>query len=89
MIERFSNPWDEANFMQLDANGPYIRFSDHETALAAEKAKVERLRAVLVWYENNTAGCRLIHSGGDAHRTALAIDGGNRARAALKETEHG
>lgn len=38
----------------------------------------------LLWYENNVAGCRLIHSGGDAHRNALAEDGGRRAAEALR-----
>jgi hypothetical protein len=50
------------------------------------KDEVER---VLIWYENNGAGCRLIHSGGDAHRAALAADGGNRARALLPRLRAG
>lgn len=53
--------------------------------IEAAEAERDRLRAVLIWYENNAAGCRLIHSGGDAHRAALAADGGNRARAALQK----
>jgi len=44
---------------------------------------LEQAREALIWYENNAAGCRLIHSGGDAHRNALAADGGTRAREAL------
>lgn len=45
----------------------------------------KRLREALEWYGEHAAGCRLIHSGGDASRHKLQDDGGKRARAALEE----
>jgi hypothetical protein len=57
-------------------------------ALAAEnaalKAEVARLREALEWYGEQARLCRIIHSAGDAGRTALSEDGGSRARATLK-----
>lgn len=47
------------------------------------KELVERLHETLIFYENHGAGCRLIHSGGDASRNELARDGGTRAKDAL------
>lgn len=54
-----------------------------ETQLAEMRKALAEKDAALVWYENNVAGCRLIHSGGDAHRNALAEDGGRRAKEAI------
>lgn len=45
--------------------------------------EVERLREALAWYGEQARLARLIHSGGDAGRHALADDGGKRARSAL------
>lgn len=46
---------------------------------------VGMLRAELEWYGEQARLARLVHSGGDAGRYALADDGGKRARAALAE----
>lgn len=58
-----------------------------DCALVAAKAitgiDAEGLRATLRWYADRTAECRLVHSGGDDGRAALAADGGKRAREAL------
>lgn len=64
----------------------------HERAsLVAERdaahARAERLEGALSWYGEQVRLCRLIHSGGDAGRHALADDGGKRARAALATQE--
>lgn len=56
-------------------------------ALDAERAEVERLRAALAWYGEQSRLARIIHSEGDAGRHALQTDGGNRARAALAQKE--
>jgi cell division protein FtsB len=62
-----------------------------EAEIAALKAENERLRTnretlerALVWYGENARLARIFHSEGDAGRTALADDGGKRARAALE-----
>lgn len=47
------------------------------------------LVAALEWYEQQTKAARLIHSGGDAGRQALARDGGDKARAALQRYRGG
>jgi len=44
-----------------------------------------RLREALEWYAEQARLCRLIHSGGDAGRNALAKDVGAKARAALAQ----
>ena len=50
----------------------------------------EGLIEALEWYGEQARLCRLIHSEGDAGRTALAADGGKRATAALaKPREQG
>ncbi len=55
--------------------------------LEAQRAQIERLRAALVWYEEQARLCRLLHSAGDKGRQALDADGGSRARAALDGRE--
>lgn len=51
---------------------------------------VRELVETLQWYQEQARLCRLIHSEGDEGRNALANDGGNRAKAALKSAkEHG
>lgn len=57
-----------------------------ERSRVAEAKLAERdavLAEALAWYAEQARLCRLIHSGGDAGRNALAADGGQRARAAL------
>lgn len=46
-----------------------------------------RLREALGWYEKQVNDCRKITREGDDARYALDRDGGERARAALGETE--
>lgn len=54
-------------------------------SIAAElREKVERLRKALEWYGEQARLARLIHSGGDKGRHALAEDGGRRARSELE-----
>jgi len=65
----------------------------NEPALAAlhapdpRDAEIARLGEALAWYGEQARLARLIHSGGDAARHALAADGGTRARAALHQGE--
>ena len=70
-----------------DAEKELIRaVSQCEEACLAERRaldRVEELEGVLRWYAEQTAGCRLVHSGGDKYRNALSNDGGERAAAAL------
>ena len=47
--------------------------------------RVAELDAALSWYGEQARLARLIHTGGDGGRHALAEDGGKKARAALKE----
>jgi hypothetical protein len=44
---------------------------------------IKGLEEALEWYGEQARLCRLIHSGGDAGRNALAADGGKRAKTAL------
>jgi hypothetical protein len=48
--------------------------------------RVKALETDLAWYGEQARLARLIHSGGDAGRQALAEDGGKRARATLETT---
>jgi len=65
--------WDKMTGLQA--------FARHRATHAGE---VERLREALAWYGEQARLARLIHSGGDAGRHALADDGGKRARQALE-----
>ena len=57
-----------------------------EAAIIAEKPDENaQMIEALEWYAENARLCRLIHSGGDAGRRALAADGGARARAVLSK----
>lgn len=58
----------------------YTRPAGERPAVAALR---EAVREALIFYENHGAGCRLVHSGGDASRHELAKDGGKRAKDAL------
>lgn len=49
--------------------------------------QVSRLREELAWYGEQTRLCQLIHDRGDAGRSALSADGGQRARDALAATD--
>ena len=53
----------------------------------AVRAIVGPLVEALQWYREQGHLCRLIHSGGDTGRNALAQDGGKRATAALATLE--
>jgi len=50
----------------------------------AAEARVKVLEEALGWYAEQSRLCRLIHAEGDVGRSALANDGGAKARAALK-----
>lgn len=50
---------------------------------------VKRQGKALEWYETHVRDCRKITKDGDAARHALDKDGGERARAALKEATGG
>jgi hypothetical protein len=54
----------------------------HEAA-----ARIEALEAALAWYGEQARLSRLIHSGGDTGRHALANDGGKRAAQLLGISE--
>lgn len=58
-------------------------------ALATPPAPNDDLRAALEWYAERVADCRKITPEGDNARQALDLDGGKRARAALKENRRG
>lgn len=63
-----------------DMTSDYMR---RHNAARDRLVEIERLREALTWYGEQARLARLIHSGGDAGRQALAEDGGRRARAAL------
>lgn len=62
----------------------YIAAASPSTILALIEA-VKRQGEALEWYETHVRDCRKITKDGDAARHALDKDGGERARAALKE----
>lgn len=94
--DRFSgseaNAYREA---QSELNRAVLRAYEQGHLLDLRSEAGRGLVEALRWYEDRAAGCRLIHSGGDADRQALDADGGKRARAALalldamKEEPHG
>ena len=49
----------------------------------AAEAKLAKAVEALKWYGEQSRLCRLVHSGGDTGRHALADDGGKRARDVL------
>ncbi len=61
-------------------NGEYVDAASYDAAVR----HIAELEAALAWYRDQSTLCRLVHSGGDAGRHALAADGGNRARAVLE-----
>lgn len=79
--------WRQA--MQLSSER--IAAQEHE-AQQPQADWLTEAREALEWYAEQTRLARLIHSGGDEGRHALAADGGKRARAALeklREAGHG
>jgi hypothetical protein len=72
------------------AEGEFVDFEtldDWRVRDVAKDAEIERLRDALAFYAEHGAGCRLIHSGGDLSRNALADDGGKKAQFALAQKE--
>jgi hypothetical protein len=67
-------------------NAMQDRFDAYDDATNAIADENTRLKEALEWYGENARLCRLIHSGGDAGRQALAADGGARARAVLDKS---
>lgn len=59
----------------------------HATTSRKRKARIAELEAALAWYGEQARLCRLVHSGGDEGRRALAADGGKRARDLLPKSE--
>lgn len=87
MVERLEYfHGSEGYSLRPDKGGRYMFYSDHETALAAENSKVERLREALqnMMGVYDTPLSRRRFPPDDFMTEALVI-----ARAALKETEHG
>lgn len=72
-----------------DRLGPKLGAKVARILEGIEELRGERgkLREALEWYGENARLCRLIHSEGDTGRNALAKDGGNRAREALKAAQ--
>lgn len=62
---------------------------DEAKATATAMRGGEGVREALEWYGEQARLCRLIHTGGDAGRAALADDGGKRARAAVAQQGNG
>ncbi|MFM7009063.1 MAG: hypothetical protein ACKO0Z_06970 [Betaproteobacteria bacterium] len=52
-----------------------------------DKDRIKKLEETLAWYGEQARLCRLIHSGGDEGRHALANDGGKRAKETLQATK--
>lgn len=63
------------------AIGVEIELAAAEARATRAEERIAEMDAALEWYGENARLCRLIHSGGDAGRSALAEDGGKRARA--------
>lgn len=83
-------------FAPLIRNGEHDRHPFVQAFAIFERDILERqvhslpgMREALEWYGEQARLARLIHSGGEAGRHALAADGGKRARAVLSETEAG
>lgn len=49
------------------------------------EARVRELEEALTWYRDKAEGCRKVTSEGNDARRSLDKDGGDKARAALKE----
>lgn len=93
-VERYIG-FDRITASSLDHSGAgegyeypaYVRadlYAALEADLAKEKAENARMREALEWYGEQSRLARLIYSGGDPGRHAIAADGGKRARAALR-----
>lgn len=80
LVNRLRHSWS-ADKSIISQTGEWMK----ERTEAADE--IERLRAELSWYGEQARLARLIHSGGDVGRHALAADGGKRARAVLQRTE--
>jgi hypothetical protein len=66
--------------------GTSLLASDIEALIRYPSPYVDELREAIAWYGENARLARLVHSGGDPGRHALAGDGGKRARAILSRT---
>lgn len=73
----------DAQVLYMADNGLPVTSADVRRLVAEKKA----LREALEWYGENARLARLIHSDGDKGRFALAEDGGERARAALRSEQ--
>ena len=73
--------YESGDMLYLGAPDPLLTEAADE--IAALRARVAEMEAALEWYGEQARLARLIHSGGDAGRHALADDGGKRARAAI------
>jgi hypothetical protein len=72
-----------------DSYNADLAWSLYDKPLATPPAPNDDLRAALEWYAERVADCRKITPEGDNARQALDLDGGKRARAALKENRRG
>lgn len=87
-----------SELMKAAVNAPLLvaekKLEKAESQLRQAEAQITHLhdhatilRETLSWYAEKAAGCRLIHSEGDANRHDLQADGGARARDALEVTK--
>ncbi|NTF16831.1 hypothetical protein G6L37_00130 [Agrobacterium rubi] len=75
------------NYDMTREGGIQLLASDLEGLVRHASPHVAELREVVAWYGENARLARLVHSGGDAGRQAIAGDGGKRARAILAATD--
>ncbi len=79
--------YEEIHSYDLTAAGAFrLLASDIEALIRYPSPHVAELHEALAWYGENARLARLIHSGGDPGRHALAGDGGKRAQAILART---
>jgi len=85
-IERHRINEAEREIHRAEENtNPQCEVDEEATKYARLIAAAPELYEALEWYAEQTRLCRLVHSGGDAGRNALADDGGKRANAALRK----
>jgi hypothetical protein len=73
--------FDEARIFLSGVDEGRRDYAEQNARLVSD---LETAKRALEFYAENGRLCRLIHSGGDAGRNALAEDGGKIAQAALK-----